>query len=285
MFHILYAKSIKEEKVNIISYNKTFLNPKISFIVSVFNKEKYLKSFISSIQKQDLKEIEILFIDDFSIDKSYKIINNFKKRDKRIKFIKNKKNMGSLYSRAIGANLAKANYVIFLDSDDIILKEGILNAYNHIKKHNLDIVQFLSIHQKNEIIFTTKHYYKYRNIIKQPILSYIFNFNYTGVEKNGMLWDKLVKKKVVLNSLKYIGKKYIQDRIIIENDVILLYAIFKMANSYQFLKTFGYYYFETNEGSIQNTWNNPKKANEIVYSLLMNIKFLYEKTNLFIIYD
>ena len=129
ILHILYAKSIKEGKVNIISYNKKFLNPKISFIVSVFNKEKYLKSFISSIQMQDLKEVEIIFIDDFSLDKSYKIINNFKKRDKRIKLIKNKKNMGSLYSRAIGGKIAKANYVIFLDSDDIILKKGILNAY------------------------------------------------------------------------------------------------------------------------------------------------------------
>lgn len=247
--------------------------------MSVFNKEKYLKSFISSIQMQDLKEVEIIFIDDFSLDKSYKIINNFKKRDKRIKLIKNKKNMGSLYSRAIGGKIAKANYVIFLDSDDIILKKGILNAYNHIEKHNLDIVQFLSIHQRNETVYTTKYYYKYRNVIKQPILSYIFNFNYTGVEKNIVLWDKLVKKQVVLNSLKYIGKKYIRDRLIIENDVILLYAIFKMANSYQFIKSFGYYYFETNEGSIQNTRDNPKKSNEIVYSLLMNIKFLYEKTN------
>ena len=244
--------------------------------MSVFNKEKYLNSFILSIQMQDLKEIEIIFIDDFSEDNSYKIIKNFKKRDKRIKLIKNKKNMGSLYSRAIGGNIAKANYVIFFDSDDIILKEGILNAYNHIKKQNLDIVQFLSIYQKNEAIFTTKHYYKYRNVIKQPILSYIF---YTGDEKNIVLWDKLVKKQVVLNSLNYIGKKFIQDRIIIENDVILLYAIFKMANSYQCIKSFGYYYFKTNEGSIQNTWNDPKKSNEIFYSLLMNIKFLYEKTN------
>ena len=279
MSHILYVKSIKDGQVNIITYKKKFSKPKISFIVSVFNKEKYLKSFISSIQMQDLKEIEIIFIDDFSDDKSYKVINDFKKKDKRIKLIKNKKNKGSLYSRAIGGKMAKADYVIFFDSDDVILKEGILKAYNHIVKHHLDIVQFLSIHQRNETIFTTKYYYKYRNVIKQPILSYIFNFNYTGVEKNIVLWDKLIKKQVVLKSLKYIGKKYINDRIIIENDVILLYTIFKMAKSYQFIKSFGYYYFETNEGSISNSWKNPEKSNEIVHSLLMNIKFLFEKTN------
>ena len=60
---------------------------------------------------QVLKEIEIIFVDDFSSDKSLKIINDFIKRDKRIKLINNKKNMGSLYSRAIGGNIAKGNYI------------------------------------------------------------------------------------------------------------------------------------------------------------------------------
>ena len=109
VIYISYTKSIKECKVNEIVFNKNFENPKISFIISVFNKEKYLKHFITSIQMQDLKEIETVFVDDASNDKSVKIINNFRKKDKRIKLIKNKNNMGSLYSRAIGGNMAKGN--------------------------------------------------------------------------------------------------------------------------------------------------------------------------------
>jgi glycosyltransferase involved in cell wall biosynthesis len=279
MPYILYVKSIKEGNVPKIFHNKSYSKPKVTFIASVFNKEKYLESFISSIQMQVLKEIEIIIIDDFSIDKSGKIINNFIKRDKRIKMIKNKKNMGSLYSRAIGGNIAKAEYIIFFDSDDIILKEGILKAYHHSVKFNLDIVQFLSILQKNETIYTTNNYYKYKNVINQPVLNYIFYCNSTGLENNVALWDKLVKKKVVLKSLEYIGRKYIQNRLKIENDVILLYTIFKMAKSYQFIDSFGYYYFRTNQDSISNTWNNPEKSNEIIYSVLTNVKFLYEKSN------
>jgi hypothetical protein len=193
--------------------------------------------------------------------------------------IKNKKNMGSLYSRAIGGNIAKGKYIIFFDSDDIILKEGILKVYHHSVKFNLDIVQFLSILQKNETIYTTNHYYKYKNVINQPVLNYIFYCNSSGLENNVRLWDKLVRKKVELKSLEYIGRKYIQNRIIIENDVILLYTIFKMAKSYQFIDSFGYYYFRTNQDSISNTWNNPEKSNEIIYSVLTNVKFLYEKSN------
>ena len=265
---LLYAKSIKEGNFSKISYNKSYSNPKVSFIASVFNKEIYLNSFISSMQLQDLKEIEIILVDDFSADNSFKIINNFIKRDKRIKMIKNKKNMGTLYSRAIGVNLAKGNYYIFVDSDDIILKKGILEAYHHIVKYNLDIVQFLSIHQKNQTIYTTKYIYKYKNVIYQPILHYIFYCNSSGFENNTALWDKLVKNKVVFKSLKYIGQKFIRNRIIIENDVILLYTIFKMAESYQFIESLGYYYFVSNQDSISNTWNNQEKSNQIIYSVL-----------------
>ena len=48
--------------------------------------------------------------------------------------------MGTLYSRYIGEINAKANFIIFVDCDDIILKNGIFNTYNHITNYNLDIV-------------------------------------------------------------------------------------------------------------------------------------------------
>ena len=48
--------------------------------------------------------------------------------------------MGSLYTRYNGAIHAKGEYIIFVDSDDIILKDGIYKAYNHITKKNLDII-------------------------------------------------------------------------------------------------------------------------------------------------
>ena len=280
MIYILYVKSIKEGKIKKIIHNKNYECPKISFIISVFNKEKYLNSLITSMQMQDLKEIEIVVVDDCSSDKSVKIINNFRKRDKRIILINNKKNMGSLYSRAIGGNIAKGDYFIFFDSDDIILKDGILKSYNHALKYKLDLVQFLSIVNKNEHVYTSKYFYTYKNVIKQPILSHIFYYyKKSGVEQNLVLWDKLVKKKVVLKSLKYIGEKFIQSRIMIENDVILLFSILKMAKSYQFIESPGYYYFAKNKDSITNTKNNPIKTNEIIRSILMNIQFLFKKTS------
>jgi cellulose synthase/poly-beta-1,6-N-acetylglucosamine synthase-like glycosyltransferase len=131
-----YINFLKENYFNNITYNSNISKPKVSFIASVYNKEKYLGPFISSIQKQDLEEFELIFVDDCSTDKSIDIIGEFKEKDNRIKLIKNKKNMGSLYTRYNGALFSQGDYIIFVDSDDLVLKSGIINTYNHMKKKN-----------------------------------------------------------------------------------------------------------------------------------------------------
>ena len=274
-----YVKSLKDNLIkNYINYTE-ILNPKISFIISVYNKENYLSSLISSIQNQFLNEFEIVLVDDCSIDKSIEVINAFKEHDKRIKLIKNKKNMGSLYTRYNGAIHAKGEYIIFVDSDDIVLKGGLFKAYNHIKNKNLDMVEFNAVLEINGESFIRRKSYIYLNVIYQPILSYIYYYNKnTGDEKNTALWDKLIKREIVCKSLNYIGEQYIKERIIIENDVLLLFSIFKHSNSFQYIDELGYYYFRTNKDSITNTCFDENKANQIIHSIFINIKFLYERT-------
>lgn len=254
--------------------------PKVSFIASVYNKEKYLSPFISSIQNQDLQDYELILVDDYSNDNSTKVIDKFKSKDYRMQLIENKKNMGSLYTRYIGSLYSKGEYIIFLDSDDIILKEGILKAYNHIKKKKLDMIEFHSVFQKGEsYAYISRRYYQYSDIIYQPILSYIYYVrNKEGAELNTALWDKLIKKENVLKSFSYIGENNINKKIIIENDVVILFALFKNSNSFQYIDELGYYYFINNNDSITNTRFEPKKANLILQSIFYNIKMLFEIT-------
>ena len=277
---INYVKSLKEVKLKKISHKK--LNkPKIAFISPVFNQENFLSTFISSVQKQKLKDYELIFIDDFSLDQSVSFIINKIKEDKRIKLIKNKKNMGTIYSRYMGQKLAIAIYSIFLDCDDIVLEDGIFNSYNHIIKYNLDMVQFLTIWQDKNSISLKINIYKYNRIIYKPILTYIYYYDanlHKGNELNYALWDKLVKTKIVNKAFDFIGDKYVKKKIIIHNDLIILFALFQIANSYQYINEIGYYYIRNNKNSTVNSWNNPKKKPEIIKSLFLNIQFLYEKT-------
>ena len=55
------------------------------------------------------------------------------------------KNKGALYSRSQGALHSKGQYIIFIDSDDLVLRNGIYNSYNYIKKYNLSMLQYNSI--------------------------------------------------------------------------------------------------------------------------------------------
>ena len=207
-------KSFKENKPKITSYKK-INNPKVSFISPVFNQLNYLSSFILSIQNQKLKDYELIFVDDFSMDNSVRFILEKEKKDKRIKIIKNKKNMGALYSRYIGQKIAKANYSIFLDCDDIVLEDGIIKSYNHIVKFNLDIVQFLTIWQEKNSIQLKTNIYKYNRIIYKPILQYIYYYDFNshkGSELNYALWDKLVKTKIMNKAFEFIGKTYVKKK-------------------------------------------------------------------------
>ena len=83
---INYVKSLKEENSKKISY-KQLNKPKIAFISPVFNQENFLSTFISSIQKQKLKDYELIFIDDFSLDQSVPFIIGKIEEDKRIKLL------------------------------------------------------------------------------------------------------------------------------------------------------------------------------------------------------
>ena len=277
---IHYVKLLKEGYFKNENYFSEILQPKISFISSVYNKEKYLNSFISSIQNQDLKDFEVILIDDCSTDKSIQKINEFQKKDKRIKLIKNRKNQGALNSRFKGAMFSKGEYIIFVDSDDIVLKEGILKSYKHIKNNNLDMIEFHSVYDNVTEININRNYYKYRDIIYQPILSHIYYYQKNKAdEQNTALWDKLIRKEVALKSLQNIGENYLSKNIIIENDVIILFSLFRNANSFQYIDELGYYYFIQNNDSITNTRYEPQKAKNIIYSIFTNIEFLYDFTN------
>ena len=142
-------------KNKFIKYNKKILTA----IIPVFNCEKFIKSSIRSIQNQNISEIEIILINDFSKDNSLKIIEQLRKEDSRITIINNKKNMGTLYSRSIGALSAKGQYIFSLDNDDMFFDMDLFDSiYKNAKKDNFDIIGFKSISIQKEYNYNIRKY-------------------------------------------------------------------------------------------------------------------------------
>ncbi len=90
-----------------------------SIIVPIYNVEEYIEKCICSILSQNFKDFELILIDDGSTDNSYNICNSYAQKHKNI-VLCNKQNGGVSSARNYGLNLAKGEYVIFIDSDDFI---------------------------------------------------------------------------------------------------------------------------------------------------------------------
>ena len=95
------------------------MNNLVSVIIPVFNAETYLERCIKSVVNQTYKNLEIILINDGSIDRSKEICESWKKRDSRI-FIINKKNTGVSDSRNQGIKEANGKFITFVDSDDYL---------------------------------------------------------------------------------------------------------------------------------------------------------------------
>ena len=94
--------------------------PLISIIMPVYNAECYLNQAISSCLNQSYQNIELILIDDGSVDKSIEIINNIINKDNRVKLFFTPTNQGPATARNIGLEKAQGDYITFLDSDDFI---------------------------------------------------------------------------------------------------------------------------------------------------------------------
>jgi len=91
-------------------------NPNVSVIVATYNRANFIDRAIKSILNQIYQDFEIIIVDDGSSDNTEEIIKGYK--DKRIIYIKHKKNQGISTARNTGIKRAKGEYIAFLDSDD-----------------------------------------------------------------------------------------------------------------------------------------------------------------------
>lgn len=123
-----------------------FSTPKISFIVTCYNKALYLKECLLSIKEQTYENKEIVVVDDCSTDESFSVIEKFKEEnhDIEVKIVKNEKNIGQLASFLNGLKVANGEFVTLTDGDDVLFAEF---AAAHIKTHLNTTVALTSARQ------------------------------------------------------------------------------------------------------------------------------------------
>ena len=107
----------------------------VSVIIGVYNKGRFIKETIESVLSQTFKDFELIIVDDCSKDNSARIIKDYAKKDKRIKFIQNRHNLGSTKSRNVALKAASGKYIAVLDADDVMLPKRLEIQHKFLEKH------------------------------------------------------------------------------------------------------------------------------------------------------
>jgi glycosyltransferase involved in cell wall biosynthesis len=113
----------------------------VTVLIPAYNAEKYIEEALASIQRQTYRNLEILIIDDGSIDRTNQIIQEIRQKDKRIELVVNETNLGLIKTLNKGIDLAKGKYIARMDSDDIAHPERIQEQLAMmLKDDNIDFV-------------------------------------------------------------------------------------------------------------------------------------------------
>lgn len=114
---------------------------KFSIILPVYKVEQYIQSCVDSILNQTYSDFEVILVDDGSPDRSPEICDDYTKKDPRVKVI-HKSNGGQADARNVGLEAAQGDYICYIDSDDYLADNGVLQMLAEKTESHPDIVHY-----------------------------------------------------------------------------------------------------------------------------------------------
>lgn len=225
----------------------------VSVVVPVYNVENYLERCVDSIVKQTFSNLEIILVDDGSVDNSGVLCDEYKRKDDRIKVI-HKQNGGLSDARNKGIDIAAGEYITFVDSDDFIHEKYVETLLERLLQCNAQVA-----------ICGEQRFEAEDDLIElQPTYGSVV---YGGIEALEMMcyqkkianaaWGKLYRKELFDTVRFPVGKLF--------EDLGTIYKILFQAQRVVLLKERLYYYLQR-PGSIMNSAFSIKKMDRITIS-------------------
>ena len=174
--------------------------PLVSILVPLYNQERYLKACIRSMCRQTYKNLEIIIVNDGSTDSSPQMAKDWAEQDHRVKVI-DKQNEGLAFARRDGYLAASGEYIVFLDSDDMLTPKAIDVMLACALREDVDLV--VGAYEKhigfiNRQMTGENYSFPFNQVIRQPEL---FEKYYVGFFRNDVfpinVWAKLYRKSAI----------------------------------------------------------------------------------------
>lgn len=233
----------------------------VTIIIPVYNVAQYLPKCLDSVINQYYRNLDIILIEDASTDDSNQICHHYSNLDSRIRLIEHPINKGISFNRKEGIDLAKGEYIFFLDSDDYIELNLVDKVVKVMQDQEVDIVSF-SYRKFGESQLD------YRCQICD-LSEKITDTNQFLNHMTSYLWDKCFKKALLKDLTYFLDLNYGEDHI------ILIQAASK-ASAFYCLSEPLYWYRQTS-GSLSNKHSLDKHF-KLIYSFEQLLK-LYDKHN------
>jgi glycosyltransferase involved in cell wall biosynthesis len=248
--------------------------PKVSIIVPVYNAEKYLRKCLDSLIAQSLKDIEIICVEDCSPDNSMLILNEYAKREPRIKILQNKRNLGTSGTINVGLRAAKADYIMFCGCDDFYNQQICLKLYNAITGCDCEmaICGTNIIYEDDSVLYyrkVDKHYFahKYRGLTKCS--------DEVVLNVDVCLWNKIFKREIIE------AQKIIFPKGLIFEDAYFLFCYTRFCKSILFIEDKLYTYVRRKNSVTANLIKNKisisNRAKNYLYVTKRFYDFLFDR--------
>lgn len=206
-------------------------DPLISVIIPIYNAEKYIEECIESVLQQSYINIEIILIDDGSVDRSGEICDYYQNKYENI-IVQHNRNQGPAASRRNGIKIAQGDLVFFLDADDWLEKETLSTLYGQMKLRNADVVTCAYVDVYNNGKRVEKQPFQEEIIECDSFEKSVYQIHATRYLQTGPV-AKLYKKELFENV-------DFREHITIGEDYTMLLQVLKNASKICMLKTILY---------------------------------------------
>ena len=219
----------------------------VSILVPVYNSEKYLRQCLGSIVNQTYKDLQVVIVDDGSIDNSLSICREYADKYEFIE-VYHQGNAGVASARNALLDKARGDYTIFIDSDDWIELDMIEGLLHYIAEYDLDIVICGSVSEYNDsaTAVDTSYCSPLIDNREEAVKKFILH-----KELNGSLWNKLVKTSLFHNL------RFAKD-IWYGEDALMMWQVLQRVNRIGSMPT-PYYHYRMNDASISHQTFGPQK--------------------------
>lgn len=215
----------------------------VSIIIPIYNCENYIKKCLDSLINQTYKNIEIICINDGSLDNTYEVLKKIGKTDKRIKII-NKINEGVSVARNTGLKVASGEYIMFVDADDWIEETSVFDLVS--LKDTSDLILFNFNKVENNIVYRNTYNFVDKDVttfnkkqIKEEILP-----KFLSGEVNCFVCCLFIKKSLITFEFK-------SDIKIMEDKIFYIELFSKITDFTLYTKNL-YYYFQNTNSACNN---------------------------------